>query len=91
MQGRKSWDVGEIEPFRLSKERCQKLLVALIACRGKIHDAYSMEIRDGGIRDCMKPHQCCGLFRISLPEGREEDFVEMSGEVISPPPEIHVN
>jgi hypothetical protein len=90
--GRKYWDVGERIPFRLSRQRCTDLIYALVACDGRIHDTFSLDIHDGEARLNMKPHECAILLRISLPEGAEARFEEIMGKgILTDPPKIQLN
>lgn len=92
---RKYWDVGEVEPyFRVSKERSQKFIGALIRCDGQIHDSFSLDIHDGKFKyETMKIHQTTVSFRISLPEGAEDLFEQiMCGMAkLTEPPKFVLN
>lgn len=88
---RKYWDVGDDfdKVFRLSKDRSQLFLKALLLCDGKIHDMYSLDVSNGEIKYNMKVHQIAVLYRISLPENMESKFNEIMGEkYLSEPPII---
>ena len=89
MNNRTDWDIGEGEHvFRLSKDRCQKFLEALVLTRGQIHDTFSLDMNSmdvfkggqGEWRYNQKPHQVAVHFRISLPAGQEARFDEIMGE-----------
>lgn len=89
---RKYWDVGEDVPFRPSKDRSQRFLEALIRCDGKIHDQFSLDVRDGEITYNQKVGQIAVLYRISLPEGAEDLFRQIMGDdFLTPPTQVHVN
>jgi hypothetical protein len=89
---RRYWDVGERNPFRPSKDRSQRFLEALIRCEGKVHDQFSLDVHDGEIKYGMKPGQIAILYRISLPDGSEDLFNAIMGEVfLTTPPVAHVN
>lgn len=87
------WDLGEREPFRLSKDRCQRFMEALLLCDGKIHDLHSLDVSHSSFKHGMKAHQVAVLFRISLPNGRADLFEEImgEGEILTDPPKIQVN
>ena len=82
-QKRKYWDIetNDCYSFRLSKDRCQKFMEALLRCNGKIHDMYSLDVSDGSYRYNMKVHQIDVQIRISLPEGAENLFGEIMGDL----------
>jgi hypothetical protein len=91
---RKYWDVGNDIPFRLSKDRCQKLLEALLRCDGKITDMFSLDIdfKTRELKYHMKPHEIAVLCRISLPEGQEFSFESIMGsKCLSEPPKLCLN
>jgi hypothetical protein len=81
---RKYWDVGEEPPFRLGKDACQKFLLALAMCNGKIHDVDSLDIlwRSGEVIHNLKPHEIAVLFRISLPVGMDTRFEDIMGKKV---------
>lgn len=86
----KYWDLGEVQPVRPSKAAMANILLAIVRCHGKIHDTHSLELgSDGNWR--FAPGSCSVLFRISLPAGMEDRFVEMSGYKISPAPKVGVH
>jgi hypothetical protein len=90
---RKYWDVGEEPPFRLGKDACQKFLLALVQCDGKIHDQHSLDVgHSGRLMYGMKPHEIAVLFRISLPVGMHVRFDEIMGKnVLTEIPVINLN
>lgn len=87
------WDVGEEPPFRLSKDRCQRLLHALVACDGRITDSMSFSFnKDGSLRTGIKIGSADALFRITLPIGMEDIFDSILGKNLrTEPPQIHMN
>lgn len=89
---RKYWCVGDQKPFRLSRERSTKLLYALVACDGAIHEVFSLDIRKGETLYNMQPHECAVLFLISLPLGAEGRFEEIIGMgFLTEPPRVFAN
>jgi hypothetical protein len=89
---RHHWDIGERIPFRLSKDRSQKFLEALLRCDGKITDQFSLDIVRGEIKYNMKTHMIAVLYRISLPEGQEGLFESIMGyKCLTEPPTLHLN
>ena len=82
----KFWDLGEVEPVRPSKAAMASILLGLIRCSGRIHDTHSLELRDG---DWLYPTTSCAvLLRISLPDGMESKFMELTGYKISAAPRV---
>lgn len=89
---RKFWGVGDENIFRLSKDRCQDFVKALLICDGKIHDLFSLDVSHGEIKYNMKPHMVAAVFRISLPVGMEEKFESIMGKGwLEEPPQIQMN
>ena len=90
MSGETYWDLGEVEPVRPSVKSMAAILLAIVRCRGKIHDTHSLELdRSGNWR--YSTTTCAVLFRISLPEGMADRFMELSGFRITPAPKVGVN
>lgn len=86
---REYFDLGEHPPFRPSKDRCQKLVMALILCGGKIVEMDSLDVYNGETLYNMKPHEIAILIRISLPIGVKEKFESVMGyECLTEPPVI---
>lgn len=86
----KFWDLGEVHTVRPSKDAMARILLAIVRCRGKIHDTHSLELdSDGEWRHSAA--YCAVLFRISLPEGAEVRFQELSGFKITPAPKVGIN
>lgn len=83
------WDLGEVDVIHPSKPSLYKIMNAIILCRGKVHDTFSMEADK-----CEWKYPAissCVLFRISLPHGMKEKFEEISGFKLSDPPKVHLN
>lgn len=86
---RKYWCVGDRKPFRLSRGRSARLLYALVACDGAIHETFSLDFRDGEAFRGMPSHECAAVFLISLPVGAEGRFEEIVGPgFLTEPPRI---
>lgn len=96
-RNRKVWQFGERVPFRLSKDGCQKLLLALARCHGHIIEQHCMEVdlSTGEVEYDLKPHQMAVLYLLSLPIGSEELFESIVGkDTLEEPPKItgqHLN
>jgi hypothetical protein len=91
---RNNYIVGDHPPFRLSKDNCQKLLAALVACGGRINDTdnFSFDRTTGKLYEGITLGRADALFSISIPAGREEIFDYWMGENIRElPPEIFLN
>jgi hypothetical protein len=88
---RNYWDIGDSEPFRLSKDNCQKLVEALVLCGGEVTSTFTLDDHAGEWRHGLKAHQAAVLIRVSIPEGREDRFREILGHPIEEPPVIQAN
>lgn len=89
---RKYWDVGEVKPFYLTKDQCQKFLTALLLCKGKIHDQLSSSVDGGKIYGNQNPNKVDVTYRISLEVGTEELFESIVGKnILSEVEDIKVN
>jgi hypothetical protein len=76
------WYVGDRKPFRLSKNRCQRLLYAILVCDGKIHDCqtFSLDRKTGKLLDGIPVGKADAVFSISIKNGTEKLFSEIMGE-----------
>lgn len=82
------WDVGEefiSRPPNLGKASTARVMQALIKLHGKLHSTCFFGTND------MPDHCRDGVYRISLPVGKKEDFEKMTGYVLTRPPVIKVN
>lgn len=85
----KFWDIGEVSTVRPSKAAMSSIMLGLIQCGGRLHDTYSPDLKDGEWR--YSTASCSVLLRISLPEGMEVRFAEMTQIEVSPAPVVGVN
>lgn len=84
------WDLGEENVIHPSKESLSKILEAIIRLHGKITCTHSSELgQDGKFRYPAK--SCAVLFRIWLPDGKKEQFEEITGFTLTEPPRIGVS
>lgn len=82
------WDVGEefdTRPPNLGKTSTAKVMQALIKLKGKLHSSFFFGTND------MPDHYRDGVYRISLPVGKKEEFEKLSGYLLTRPPKISVN
>ncbi len=86
MTERKYWDIGEADIITRSKDKLSSILNAIILCQGHVHDSHSLEAINGKWR--YPTRSCSVVFRISLPEGMEERFKELSKCKLTTPPVV---
>lgn len=90
MSGETYWDLGEVDTVRPSAKSMAAILQAIVRCRGRIHDTHSLELDASG--NWRYPTSSCAvLFRISLPDGMANRFMELSGFKIVPAAKVGVN
>ena len=80
------YDVGdkfEGRPPNLGKASTARVMQALIKLNGKLHSFIFFGTND------MPDHLRDGVYRISLPIGRKEEFEKMTGYLLTRPPKIH--
>jgi hypothetical protein len=88
------YHIGNLKVFRLSKDRCQRLLYAILACQGQIHDCmtFSLDCKTGKLLDGIPVGKADAVFSISIKKGTEDLFRGIMGEaLLEVPPTIHVN
>lgn len=94
MSKRNFYVIGEDPPFRLSKDRCQRLLAAIVASSARITDSdtFSFHHGTGALQQGITLGRADAIFMISIPEGSEKIFDHHMGENIREiPPEVGVN
>jgi len=86
---RRFWEMGDHEIITRSQKNLAAIMNALILCKGKLHDSFSLEARDG---EWKHPTRSCAItFIISLPIGMEAKFEELTGFELKDPPKVVTN
>lgn len=85
-EGYEYWDIGSDTIVHPSEKVLGKLMVALVALKGKIHDYSTLT---GGFPQDKMRYWTIGI-RISLPKGARKQFEERTGLQLTPPPKVSV-
>lgn len=81
------WDLGEADLIRPSGRAMGKIMQALVQCRGRLHSSYSAELDpEGNWR--YAPSSRAVVLRISLPIGRSQMFMDLTGYTLTSPPKV---
>lgn len=76
------WDLGDLDVIRMSDKALANVLRSLIQCNGRLHDACQV---NGHYKN---PNMNTVSFRISLPSGKAQEFMDISGLGLSSPPRV---
>jgi hypothetical protein len=89
------WYIGDRNIFRLSKDRCQRLIHALLVCNGRIHDSqtFSLDHKTGKLLDGIPVGKADAIFSISIKKGTEDLFCEIISDpnCLEEPIKVQVN